>query len=422
MCASGGSARRDPESLRRSARLRPRTWYNGRMPSVLRLASLALVSALTFPPAHAEPSPEPAPEAVLATLPFRHASEPNRVFVDLAPAGGRKLEMMLDTGAGDSVVTPLMARALGVSVRRAKQTPYRKATILGRDLQFWVDTATSDTGSKTGWEYGVLGGEFMDDYVVEIDFPGRKVRFLDPRKYETPERVDAPDEAVVAVKIVAHRIVVPVELDGKRIELMLDTGAPDTMTLSGAAASAVGIDVASLAPFGTGYSVLGPMEQRFYEAREFRFGGVTSAPFPVVVVPKGWYNVGTGNDSAIGYDVLRPFVVRIDYGRKRLWLKRTGDPRVTFLGADYAVAKKLGALLIPFRGALYVDKVIAGGAAAAYGLREGDAVVPIAGEKLPTVDEIAAKIAAREELTVARRTDGDVYVDTILPAERGSSP
>jgi hypothetical protein len=390
-------------------------------PSLLFVLAAA-VSAITLSSAHAGPAPEPAPEAVLATLPFRPGDEPNRVVIDLSPNPDRRFEMEIDTGAVDSVVTPLMARSLGVSIRRAKRTPYRKGTVLGRDLQFWVDTETSDTGSRTGWEYGLVGGEFLDDYVVEIDFPGRKVRFLDPGKYKTPETVDAPDEAVIPVKIVANRILLSVELDGKKIELLLDTGAPDTMILSGAAATGLGIDVASLAPFGTGGTVLGPMEQRLHEAREFRIGGFASGPFPVIVAPKGWYNLGAGNDSVIGVDVLRPFVVRIDYGRKRLWLKRTGDPAVTFFGADYAAAKKIGALLTPWRNAVYVYILSPTGPAAAYGLKNDDAIVPISGEKLPTAAEIVEKIVARKELTVARRNEDDVYVDTVLPVEAAPRP
>ena len=119
----------------------------------------------------------------------------------------------------------------------------------------------------------------------------------------------------------------------------------------------------------------------------------------------------------IGVDAVRSFVVRIDYGRKRLWLKRTGDPRVTFFGADWAAAKKVGALLTPFRGSVYVNLLAADGPAAKYGLRDGDAIVEAVGQKAPTVDEIVAKIQGRQELTVARRGEGDVWVDTVLPAE-----
>ena len=92
-------------------------------------------------------APEPRPEAVVGVMPFEPTPEPNRILVNLAPEGNRPFVMIFDTGASDSVMTPLAARALGVSVRRSKSSPYRRGTRLGRDLQFWVDTSTSDTGS-----------------------------------------------------------------------------------------------------------------------------------------------------------------------------------------------------------------------------------------------------------------------------------
>jgi predicted aspartyl protease len=356
---------------------------------------------------------EPPAEAVVGVLPFQDGEEPNRVLVDLAPDGSDPLVMMLDTGANANVLTPLMARRLGVVVRRAKETPYRRATRLGRDLQFWVDTESSDTGSRTGWEYGLLGGEFLGHYVVELDFPGRQVRFLDPKRYRVPDETGAPDEHVVPFKRVGTRILVPIELNGKTVEVLLDTGAPDNAVLSGKAAERVGIDVASLPHLGSAGTVMGPMQVSLYEASSFRFAGFDFEPLPILVAPRGWYNMAP-NDSVIGYDVLRQFVVRIDYPRQRLWLKRRGDRRATFMGADYASAKKVGAYLLPQGGSLYVFGVVEGGLAARFGLREGDAIVAPAGEPPPKAADVIARIEARQELTVAR-AHGDVWVDLILP-------
>ena len=95
-------------------------------------------------------SPEPAAEAIIVELPFEPWHEPNRVVLNLAPGGQKPFRLMLDTGAEASVITPRMARSLGVSVRRLKSSPYRKATSLGRDLQFHVNTRRGDTASNVG--------------------------------------------------------------------------------------------------------------------------------------------------------------------------------------------------------------------------------------------------------------------------------
>jgi predicted aspartyl protease len=203
-----------------------------------------LLFALTLSSANAnqpQATPEPSLEAVIVDLPFEDDSESNTVTVNLAPIGHRPFILVLDTGASGSVLTPLAARASGVTVRRQKETPYRRATSLGVDLQFRVDTTGSDTGSKTGWEYGLLGGNFLRDYVVEIDFTERRVRFLDPKIYQVPERVEVHNEVVLPFRLVGSRPFVPIELNEKSLELMFDTGAGMGLILSGQAAKALGV-------------------------------------------------------------------------------------------------------------------------------------------------------------------------------------
>ncbi len=344
-------------------------------------------------------APGPPPEAVVGELPFVPGF-PTRIMVDLAPEGQRPFVMMLDTGASTSVMTPPMARSLGVSVRAAKDSPYRKATRLGRDLQFYVDVRTSDSGSKTGFEYGLLGGEFLDDYVLELDYPGERVRFLDPGRYRVPESTAAADEAVLPFKRSGTRIVVDIAVDGKEGRVLLDTGAPDSAILSGKLARRLGIDLTTLEDFGEVGTVLGPMRVLLLETGSFRFGGFELGAHPVLVAPRGWYNQGTSSDSVIGYDVLRQFVLRIDYKRKRIWLKRTGDPRVTFQGTDWALVQELGAFFTPIGpGRFWIWRVRGGGWADGHGFRESDVVV---GPPTLEVEEIRFRVDKGHGVDVAR--------------------
>lgn len=386
-------------------------------------AAALLTPAIAWPEpapvADAAPAPDadtgPPADAVIATLPFEPDSPTNRVMVDLAPEGARPWVMMLDTGAAGSVISPRLARSLGVSVRRIKSSPYRRATRVGRDLQFWVDTSSSDTGTRTGWEYGLLGGEFLDDYVLELDFPGRTVRLLDPEKYRIPESVDAPDERVLPVKIAGTRVLVDIELNGRAIRALIDTGAPHGLLISGKAARKVGIDVGGLLDFGTVGTVLGPTQVRFHETDAFSFAGFEFAATPVLVAPRGIYNLAGPTDSIVGYDVMSQFVIRIDYGRERMWLKRSGSPRVTFLGGDYALGRELGAYFTESEpGRFEVWWVAPDGPARRFGLRQDDVVLEALGEARLTADEILRRVQAGEDLTVAR-LHGDVWVDLALP-------
>src|SRR5262245_27858742 len=126
--------------------------------------------------ADAEPASDPAPEAVLASLPFEKGAPARTIVIDLAPKGNaRRLPFQLDTGATNSVLSPRLARSMGISVSRTPHGAYRRSTVLGRDVQIYVDTRRSDTGSSSGRESALLGGDFLSQYVVELDFAGERV-------------------------------------------------------------------------------------------------------------------------------------------------------------------------------------------------------------------------------------------------------
>lgn len=297
----------------------------------LLLLALAASAAAAEEPAGAPPealSDVPV-EAVLAELPFLESEERNRIYVDLAPEGSRRpLRMLLDTGANVSVMTPRVARAMGVRVRRVKRDPYRRATRLGRDLLFWVDTRSSDTGSRTGWEYGLLGGDFLARYVLELDFARRRVRFLDRDVYRVPESVDAEGEAVLPMKVVSHRPAIAFEVNGQPLEMLLDTGAPMALMLSGELARAAGVESAPVEGFAMA-GVMGDVESEVGRAGRVTIGPFAFEDVPVAVAPRGWFNLGYPGDSMLGYDLLAQFLVRLDYTGRRLWLRRNPDAKLT---------------------------------------------------------------------------------------------
>jgi predicted aspartyl protease len=284
-------------------------------------------------------SHDPPADALIAAIPFEEDSEPTRIMINLAPEGNAPFVMLLDTGASGSVMTPEMAREMGISIRRSKTSAYRRKTRLGRDLLFWIDTSSSDTASSSGWSVGLLGANFLKNYVLELDYPGRVVRFYDPKKYKFPKTVTAPNERIVKLRRGGTRFGVEVEIDGKSVFTLLDTGAPMGLLLSGSAAKKVGIDVDSLEEFGGVQLMAGGTETRIYETEDLRFAGFDFPLMPIVVAPRGLYNQGGNTDSAIGYDILRHFVIRLDYKKSRMWLRQAPATPVTLLGEDYAKSR-----------------------------------------------------------------------------------
>lgn len=324
-------------------------------------------------PARAQESTDVPAEAVVADVPFEPYPERNRVVVDLSPDANRPFPLMLDTGASHSVLTPLVARRLGVSVRRQKADPYLRATKLGRDLAFYIDTSSSDTGSRTGFEVGLLGGNFLQHYVVELDFDARRVRFLDPARYQVPEAAEAAGALVLPLQWNAVRPVATLGVNGTPVALLLDTGAPDAFVLAGPVAETAAVAPISDAPVRIGL-VLGPTDGRIAEIERLDVGGLQLDAVPALVAPRGLYNLGSASDSLAGYDFLSLFRVRIDYPRGRLWLRPRSDALPTLGGVDWRAQRQTGALVSPRQDHLLVWAVLPGSVAARRGVQAGDRI------------------------------------------------
>lgn len=352
-------------------------WSRFATPHLSRLAILSaarvgvLLSVVLCSASVAEAQDPPA-DAVVAELPFLDSPHPSSVVVDLArDAAARPFPLVLDTGASFSTLTAGLARELGVPVRSAKSSPYRRATCLGRDLQFRVDARRGDMVSPTGREFGLLGGNFLVEYVVEIDFADRRVRFLDPDRYRVPEQAASPDETVVPMQLVSNRPIVEVEIEGHSVSLLLDTGAAYGVLIGGRVARAAGLE--SLPASGlSAAGVLGEIGVEFSEAKSVRVGSLEFQNLPVIVAPRGLYQQGTANDSLIGYDLFSQLTLRIDYPRKRVWLRRDPGAPPIFLGADYTLVRKSGALLFRDGSSIFAAAILPGGAADRIGLQPQD--------------------------------------------------
>ena len=359
-------------------------------------------------------------EAVVAAVPFEASPWPNRIFLNLAPDGAPPFKLMLDTGATDSYFTAFAARELGISISPVKHE-YRHVTRLGTDLHFYVDTRV-EAGSEREKEraYGLLGGNLLHDYVVDFDFSGRKVRFLDPKRYAVPESTTDPEAAVVPIRVGAHRPIAEIRVNGRPLRVLVDTGCPVPVVLSGRAARDVGIDPEKLPEFGEMATMLGPMKLRLLEAAEVEIGGLRFSSVPIEVAPHGWYGTSAeSKDSVIGYDLVSRFRARIDYRRARMWLGRERKD-VPYYGVDYAATRASGAMLDPTFGGRYrVVYIFPASPAARLGLQLGD-LVTSQGEDgtVRTNAQLIKAIREGQRVRVARRVNG-VFTDLDLPADSG---
>ncbi len=160
---------------------------------------------------------------------------------------------------------------------------------------------------------------------------------------------------------------------------------------------------------------MGSTPTRLYEAREVEIAGQHMARVPIIVSPHGYFNQASSSDSVIGYDLISRFLVRIDYPRKRIWLRRQSET-VTYLGVDYQMTRETGAFLAASGKNFMVDAVLPDTPAARLGLRSGDALLrenTIDAHRL-SLEEVLAAIRAGKPVRVARLMNG-VWIDIDLP-------
>jgi predicted aspartyl protease len=217
----------------------------------------------------------------------------------------------------------------------------------------------------------LLGGNFLVAYVVEVDFPRRRVRFLDPDRYRVPEQTADAEETVLALQLVSNRPIVEVEVEGHPVSLLLDTGAAYGVVIGGDVARAAGLEFQP-APGLSAAGVMGEIGVEFAEARSVRVGALEFQNLPVIVAPRGLYQQGTANDSLIGVDLLTQVTLRIDYPRRRAWLRREPGAIPGFLGADYSLVRASGALLFRTDDSVFAAVILPGGAADRIGLEPQD--------------------------------------------------
>ena len=74
-----------------------------------------------------------------------------------------------------------------------------------------------------------------------------------------------------------------------------------------------------------------------------RFGNFEFGRLPILVAPRGFYNIAGSTDSVLGYEALEPFIMRIDYKRKRIWLKRETEATSATRGDDDTTPETLPA-------------------------------------------------------------------------------
>jgi hypothetical protein len=340
---------------------------------------------------------------------------------------GKPARFLVDTG-GMNLLTPTSARKFGlegegklagrgvgdelvdVAFAHAKEVRLGGAVL---DNPVFVIMDLGKLSAVEGYESdGLVGYEMFRRFGVTIDYAKGELVLVEHAKFALPQGAH-----VVPFDLAERIPVVQGTLDGLPARFSIDTGSRVSLTLHSPFVNEHGL-VAKYraAPEAVlGWGVGGPSR-----ARPARFGTLQLGDLSIGGIAGDLY---TGNKGAfasadlsgnIGGGVLKRFTVAFDYEAKRMYLA----PNAAFAKADEF--DRSGLWLIGEGDALHVADVAADSAAQRAGLRAGDRIAAIGGEKisarsLPDWRQRLRDLPVGTSLVIDYRRDGkDARTELVL--------
>jgi predicted aspartyl protease len=286
------------------------------------VAAFAVVGLLS-PVAMAQTAPAPVANCQLQikdslSLEFEpggHVTAPVR-FND------KPYRMMVDTGAYYSIMNGFAAVELGIKPQYSKNLTLTGWG--GRPIVMAVEVdkfalgrlQAGKTGFMVDFDFGIadglLGADFLYNYDLDFDFAKSKLNLISPR--HCPGKVvhwTKGDYGTVPFEYQDRTIVLKVKLDGKEVEAILDTGAPDTVISLEEAADLFGWDEDDLAKGKT---------KPVFKAMSFGSVAVNNPSVRLVSDKESVLLAKSGPKMIVGMTMLRRLHLYIAYGEKTLYV------------------------------------------------------------------------------------------------------
>ncbi len=329
----------------------------------------------------------------VARLPFDYQAR--HVWLRASVNGGPPADFIFDTGASITVIDSAYAAKIGLRTEGLQQGQGAGATgsasfaalsslavvaadgdgIEVKDARvavlsvntilapfFWRDCA------------GVIGFDFINRFVNELDFDARQLTLHDPKTFRY-----AGQGAAIPMTLAGHTPVVTMKLDdGIAGDFRVDVGSGSTVDLHTPFVKRHDL----MAGAGRGIEVMGGGFGGTFTTRIVRMKKLEIGPYswadPVVSLSQATAGAFTSEDYAgnVGNRILERFKVTLDYERRQMWL----EPGKLYARRDPMT--RSGIQLVRHADTVKVAYVLAGSAAARAGLQAEDVVSELDGEPI----------------------------------------
>ncbi|MGH6694670.1 aspartyl protease family protein [Sphingopyxis sp.] len=206
------------------------------------LALFAAPALIGATPAPADPAPAPAPAGDIVAppvtvVPFIQPFDldaTRRMSVKVMVGGKGPFAFLVDTGAERTVIARELAQRLGLAegaklrlatIGGSATVPsYRVAALQMSNLHLASVEAPAFFGRHIG-AAGLIGVDMLEERRVLIDFRKESMQILETRR-RAPSLIKDDDAIVVTARNSAGRLILSdARLNGKRIDVIVDTGA-----------------------------------------------------------------------------------------------------------------------------------------------------------------------------------------------------
>jgi predicted aspartyl protease len=288
------------------------------------------------------------------TIPVRNQAA---VLVPIK-VNGQTQVMLLDTGGVFSEISEKAAKNLkldmresplvlvGISGSKTRLVAHAGSVTLGRlhgsGYDFIVDKTLDGNNAFTG----VIAPNLLTNYDVELDFAKNKLNLLSPDHCQGGVIYwPASAAAMIPIRVAkSGHIVVPVELDGVKLDALVDTGASQTVLSEPVATDDLGLKLNTKDTPDIG-NLKDKLHSRIYRHRfkQLTIGGIGVSNPSIDIVPDLMNNqfshappIGTRlrvNDEAdrlpdllVGMDILPHLHLYIAYKEEKLYVTPAAPP------------------------------------------------------------------------------------------------
>jgi predicted aspartyl protease len=256
----------------------------------------------------------------------------DRMTVQVQVNGSEAVPFIVDTGSERTVIANDLAKKLALE----SGPKLTLATISGKSQvnSFFIDRLTTATVNLEGLEapgleranlgaYGLLGIDSLEDSRVLLDFKQQKMDVLPSPRGRGRTKIENGMIIVSAKKRAGRMIISTANINGTRVEIILDTGAQSSMANNALKAKLRPRQLRIADIPVTMRSVTGAiLPGEYNQIKEIEVGGLSITDLPITFADNYAFKaLGLEEKPAIllGMDALKLFDrVMIDFGNRRV--------------------------------------------------------------------------------------------------------